>query len=189
MDLPLEITLRDVSPYEAAVEEEIRRRAEKLGRLRSDVLRCRVVVESPHRHRRRGAHYNVCIELSLPHKKILVNHEHNERRTHEDINLAVRDAFDSVTRRLEEHVHRLHGEIKFHESPHHGRVLRLFPTEGYGFIETPGGGEVYFHRNSVLGGDFRKLKLGSEVRFSEEDGEEGPQASSVRLVGKHHILA
>jgi cold shock CspA family protein len=61
--------------------------------------------------------------------------------------------------------------------------VRLFPEDGFGFLEAPDGREVYFHRNSVLEG-FETLEVGSEVRFAEEQGIEGPQASTVSLVGK-----
>ena len=56
-----------------------------------------------------------------------------------------------------------------------------FRTQGYGFLETPGGREIYFHKNSVLDGGFGRLKIGTAVRFAEEEGEKGPQASTVRL--------
>jgi cold shock CspA family protein len=64
-----------------------------------------------------------------------------------------------------------------------GRVIRLFREEGYGFLETPDGREIYFHRNSVLHPGFDRLEIGTEVRFAEEEGEKGPQASTVAIVG------
>jgi cold shock CspA family protein len=75
--------------------------------------------------------------------------------------------------------------VKAHELTPHARVTKLFPEENYGFLETPDGIEVYFHRNSVLGGGFDRLQIGMEVSFVEEEGEKGPQASTVRRVGKH----
>jgi len=69
-------------------------------------------------------------------------------------------------------------------------VVRLFPDDGYGFIETADGQEVYFHRNSVVEGDFAKLAVDSEVRveIAYGESEKGPQATTVRPVGKHHIV-
>jgi len=61
-------------------------------------------------------------------------------------------------------------------------VVKIFPGEGYGFLEDDEGREIYFHRNSVLDGAFQRLEVGSEVRFAEEAGEKGPQASSVGLI-------
>jgi cold shock CspA family protein len=60
-------------------------------------------------------------------------------------------------------------------------VSKLFPEQGYGFIETRAGAEVYFHRNSVLNHAFDRLTTGTEVRFVEEEGEKGPQASTVAV--------
>jgi len=59
----------------------------------------------------------------------------------------------------------------------------LFPKQDYGFLETPDGREIYFHRNSVLHPGFDRLEIGTEVRFVEELGQEGPQASTVAIVG------
>ena len=58
----------------------------------------------------------------------------------------------------------------------------------YGRIETPDNRVIYFHRNSVLNDGFEKLDVGSEVRFVEEMGDSGPQASTVTPVGKHHVV-
>jgi cold shock CspA family protein len=67
-------------------------------------------------------------------------------------------------------------------------VLRLVPQEDYGIIQSSTGKEVYFHRNSVLHDDFDSLTVGCEVRYAEEAGEKGPQASTVAPIGKHHII-
>ena len=66
-------------------------------------------------------------------------------------------------------------------------MARFLAGEDCGFIETPDGREIYFHRNSVLDGDFDRLTVGSEVRFVEEPGEKGAQATTVRMIGKHHL--
>lgn len=77
----------------------------------------------------------------------------------------------------------LRGAVKSHAPELHGRVSKLFPQ--YGFLETPDGREIYFHHNSVLDRNFDHLEVGSEVRFVEEDGEQGPQASTVIITRKH----
>ena len=70
------------------------------------------------------------------------------------------------------------------EQPH-GMVERLFPEEGYGFLRTVDDNrQFYFHRNSVLHDDFERLTVGTEVRFAAEEGDDGPQASSVQVVSK-----
>jgi len=67
-------------------------------------------------------------------------------------------------------------------------VARLFPDQGYGFIVASDGEEIYMHRNSVLDGAFDRLSAGDGVRFYARpgEGEKGPQASTVELIGKHH---
>ena len=79
-------------------------------------------------------------------------------------------------------VGRQRGEVKIHEEPPHGYISQLFPEESYGFISTPDGREIYFHRNSVKNGEFEKLATSTPVRFLEEAGEEGPQATVVMPV-------
>jgi cold shock CspA family protein len=69
-----------------------------------------------------------------------------------------------------------------------GKVARIDSSEEFGFIETPDGRELYFHRNSVLNDAFARLKPGTAVTYAEEEGEKGPQASTVRLLGKHLVL-
>ena len=98
---------------------------------------------------------------------------------------AVRDAFDALRRQLEDHARRRRGDIKSHATVLHGRVAELYLD--YGKIETSDGRLVYFHKNSVLDADFSQLKIGTEVRFDEETGELGPQASTVKPMGKHSL--
>jgi cold shock CspA family protein/ribosome-associated translation inhibitor RaiA len=183
MAIPLELVFRDITPYEEAVEAEVRKRAEKLERFFPLIVNCRVVVEKPHKHHKGGNIYMVKIDLTVPEKKLVVNREHPMRKSHEDIFVAIRDAFDAARRQLEEYAEVERGDVKAHESVPTGRVSRLYPEEGYGFIEGFGGREIYFHRNSVLDG-FEALKVGVEVRFEEEEGEKGPQASTVKIVQK-----
>ena len=66
-------------------------------------------------------------------------------------------------------------------------MASISPEENFGIIETPDGREIYFHRNSLLDENLDDLDVGTEVRFHEEMGEEGPQASTVQVIGKHHI--
>jgi cold shock CspA family protein len=102
--------------------------------------------------------------------------------------VAVRDAFDAARRRLQDRARRLEGRVKAHDVPLHGKVVRLFPYEGYGFVAASDGREIYFHKNSVIKKSFEKLVEGSEVRLvvAEKESAEGPQASTVEFVGKHH---
>jgi cold shock CspA family protein/ribosome-associated translation inhibitor RaiA len=185
MESPLKIVLRDISPYDDIVKAGVRELAAKLGKYYPDIISCRVTVEKPHKRHHTGSLYRATVLLTVPGKQISVNREHPLRKSHEDIFVAIRHAFDDATRQLEEFSFIRHKDVKDHDLLPHGVVAKLFP-EGYGFIVTFGGREIYFHKNSVLDG-FENLKIGTEVRFHEEEGEKGPQASTVKIVRKAHL--
>lgn len=186
MQLPLEITFRNMKPSEA-IEASIRKRAEKLDRFFSHIMSCRVVVEAPHKHHYKGRVYSVRIDLTVPDKELVVS-QTPQHSDHEDAYVVIRDAFGAMQRQLESYTAKRRGEVKTHEAPPHGRVIAVFPERNYGHILDSGGREVYFHRNSVLNAKFDVLEIGSEVRFAEAHGDAGPQATSVHVVGKHHIV-
>ncbi|MEW6585460.1 MAG: cold shock domain-containing protein [Nitrospirota bacterium] len=186
MQIPLKIVLRDVSPYEDVIRSEVTKLAEKLDKRYPRITGCRVAVERPHKHHKEGNVFGATIVVHVPQKEIVVSRERALRHSHEDIFLAVHEAFKEVERQLEEYALVQYGDVKEHDLLPHGIVAKLFPEKGYGFIQSTGGREIYFHRNSVLDG-FENLQIGAEVRYSEEEGEKGPQASSVKLVRKEHV--
>ena len=185
MKLPIEITFRDI-PRSEAIETAVRAKAAKLEEFYDRIMSCRVVVESPHRHRHKGNIYHVRIDLTVPGKEMVIRRDPKEHSAHEDVYVAIRDAFDAAKRQLEDYARRQRGDVKTHVLPHHARVVRLFPAQDHGFLETPDKREIYFHRNSLVDVDFDKLDIGTEVLYVEEQGKEGPQASRVS-VGKHHV--
>ncbi|MDJ0734780.1 MAG: HPF/RaiA family ribosome-associated protein [Nostocaceae cyanobacterium] len=188
MILPLQITFRNMSPSEA-VEAKIRQYAEKLERFYNHIISCRVIVEAPHQHHRHGNLYHISIDLTVPNGELVINRQSSKRQSHQNIYVAIRDAFDAAKRVLQDYGRRQRQEIKTHDVPPAGHIITLFPDEDYGFILTPSGDEIYFHRNSLFNGDFDQLEVGNEVRFAVEEGNKGLQASTVRMVGKHHLLA
>jgi cold shock CspA family protein/ribosome-associated translation inhibitor RaiA len=179
MQLPVQITFRNVDRSEA-IEQKILERAAKLDTYYDRITSCRVTVETPHRHHHQGALFHVRVDLVLPGTELVVNRAPQEHHAHEDPFVAVRDAFDAARRQLEDFAHRQRADVKLHDETPQGRISKLFPD--YGFITTADGRDVYFHRNSVLGDGFETLALGSAVRFVEEQGHEGPQASTVHPV-------
>ena len=101
--------------------------------------------------------------------------------------VAIREAFDTASRQIEDIARDMRGQVKEHTAESPGRVAKLLVAEECGFIETADGREIYFHRNAVLGA-YGRLRGGSEVRFVEVEGAKGAQASPVRLIGKHHLV-
>jgi cold shock CspA family protein/ribosome-associated translation inhibitor RaiA len=180
MAMDLHISFRGMEPSPAA-EAQVRRRVEELEQFSDRISACRVVLEAADRHHQHGRIYHVRVDLTVPGGRIVANREPGLNHAHEDLGVAIRDAFDAGRRRLQDHMRRLDGKIKQHDSPLIGRIASVFAERDYGFLETDTGEEVWFHRNSVSGGDFDNLKVGERVRYvtDPEEGEKGAQASAV----------
>ena len=183
MQIPLQITYRHLEPSEA-LSAHIRAEAAKLEEFFEGIIGCRVAVELPHRHHRNGQHYRVRVDLTVPGEELVVGRNPAEHFQHTDPYLAVNESFNAAQRQLQDYVRRISLRVKHHEEQPSGRVIRLDPDRGFGFLETTDGREIYFHRNSVLNGGFARLELGTSVRFVEEMGEKGPQASTVVISGR-----
>src|SRR4030042_410086 len=111
MPIPLQISFRNMDPS-PAVEERIRKKAEKLERFNDRVVGCTVVVEAPHRHHHKGKLYNVRVDISVPGKDVVVDRAKPTDHAHEDVYVAVRDAFAAAVRQLEDQTRKRRGKIK-----------------------------------------------------------------------------
>ena len=179
----VQITFRDMKTS-AAVTEHVERRAAKLETFFDRLQKLHVVVEEPHRHARHGQKFHVRVDMSVPGRDLLVASKTPEDAK-ENAHVAIDDAFDDAERILEAHARSTTFQTKTHLRSPHGVVGKIFHDRGYGFIEADGDGhEVYFHRNSVVDEVFDKVAVGHKVRFAEEDGDKGPQASTVHVL-KH----
>lgn len=189
MKLPLQITFQDIE-HSDAVAARIREKVEKLEHYFDRIMSCRVVVEAPHRHHHKGKIYNVRIDITVPGGEIVVNRNSGLDHAHEDIYVAIRDAFNEAKRQLQNLTRIRLGKVKRHEMPDHGHIIQLRPEKDRGTIETAAGDIIHFHRNSVIENEFDHLQVGWEVRFvvAEDRMDEGLWASSVYLIGKHHIV-
>ena len=199
MIMPLQISFRNMKPSEA-VEARVREEVAKLETFYKGIMHCRVVVELPHRHHKSGELYHVRIDMTVPGAEVVVKREpslqtglrqvdtekqsksYEAHPDHKDVFVVIRDAFKEARRQLQDYARRVRGQTKAHVSQPSGRVSKLFPEEGYGFLETADGTEIYFHKNSVLNDAFNRLTIGARVTFNEELGEKGAQASTVRAV-------
>jgi ribosomal subunit interface protein len=110
MQLPLQITVRHME-HSAALDARIREDAAKLDEFYRGIVSCHVVVEEQSRHQQKGRSFNVRIDVRVPGHELIVNRDHDE-----DVYIALRDAFASLTRRLEDVARRQHGQVKTHES-------------------------------------------------------------------------
>jgi cold shock CspA family protein len=164
--LPLQITFRDIEHSD------------------DGIVRCHVVVSGPHRHHQHGRRFHVLVDMTVPGQELAVSRSPAENAKYEDMHASIEDAFDDAERVLEDYAKKLRREVKTRHGSSHGRVARIFATEGYGFIEAEDGRDIYFHKRSVLRGHFDRLAVGTLVRYAEEDGDKGPQASTVDVAGR-----
>lgn len=186
MQVPLEISFRNTEPSDV-IRSEIEQEARKLEKFYNRITSCAVTVVAPNAHHRQGGLFKIDIRIAMPeHKDIIVNRSHDNVHEHEHITVAIKDAFAAAQRQIEDAARKMRGDVKLDSKPDHGRVAKLIAGADYGFITTVDDREIYFHRNSVLDGAFDRLTVGSEVRFTEEEGEKGPQASTVRLITHGH---
>jgi ribosomal subunit interface protein len=186
--LPLvELAFRNMDPS-PAVEDRVRAQIDKLGQFYDRIMACRVVIETHHRHHHKGNLFHVRIDLTVPNGELVVSREPSEHHAHEDVYVAIRDAFDAMRRQLQDYVRKQRGDVKSHEAPPHGRILEIAPAADYGVIEASDGRELRFTSKSVVDYDFAKLEVGDRVWFTEVDSDEGPAASTVHVEGKHHIV-
>ena len=179
-----EIIFHDVD-RSSWVENYIQERLQRLDRFADGITSCRVSLTQEQASQHKGNRYSVMIEVRVPPnhdlaaKKAKLIHD-MQTQLPALINLA----FGAIERQLKKTAQLRRGDDKRHDGQPHGIVEKLF-DEGYGFLREIGDDrQVYFHRNSVLHGDFDRLVIGTEVRFTPQDGENGPQASSVQIVAR-----
>ncbi len=183
MQVPLQIVMQNV-PRSEALEAHIRDSVAKLEQFHPRITSCRVAVDQVDKHHQQGRQFRVKVEVRAPAREEAVSTLHH----HADVFVALRDAFDSVRRQLEDEVREARGDVKAHAQPQHGKVVRLDDVEGFGFIETDDGRELYFSRDNVVHPEFESLRPGTEVQFIEECAADGMQAKRVS-VGKHGFEA
>lgn len=169
----------DASPALASLVEK---KIALLERSFQRITSCRVTVEKRDNRGKKGHLFQVAVELEVPGSVIVVNRKPGDMHAHENVRVAIRDSFNAARRQLDDYVRKMAGvHVKSHPEKHHGQVVRLFPDEGYGFVKTPGGAEVYFQRDSVVREDWERLDIWSDLEFSLMDGEKGPFAVNVSV--------
>jgi cold shock CspA family protein/ribosome-associated translation inhibitor RaiA len=182
MQTPLQIAWEHIEPsdfLQARIEREVAALERRFGRITS----CKAHVEGRSHRQRKGGLYAIRVRLLLPGGlEIEASRNPPQDHAHEDAYVAIRDVFGALRRQLRERVRERREEVRHLDVQPHGLVSRLAPEKDHGFIRADDGREIYFHRNCVLTG-FDRLRIGSEVHFAEEEGREGPQASSVRAYG------
>lgn len=183
MQTPVEIDFHGM-PATEALRQSIASHVAELETRSGRITSARVVLKAPGGHHRTGGLFEVNIHLALPGgRKVIVSRTPKADERHADIDFAIDDAFKHARRQLQDQVRELQGQTKAHVEPSIGAVATL--KDDFGFLAAADGHEVYFHRNSVLDDGFARMEIGTRVTFAEEMGDKGPQASTVKLLGKH----
>ena len=132
MQLPVQIVFHQLDPWPGA-EEHLRERAAQLERFCPQMISCRVVVEETQKHHRLGRPVAVRIDVRLPGHELTVNRLHDT-----DFHVAAREAFEAMTRQLEDYQQRRRGEVKRHEPT----TARELPGLSEAEAETRSGAEL-----------------------------------------------
>jgi cold shock CspA family protein len=169
-----------------ALQYKIADHVADLERMYGRLTACHVSLEPPGHHQRKGGLFHVSIHLALPDgREVSAGATPTADKRHSNVLFALNDAFRRARRQLQDHARKMRGQVKIHGTQPSGTVIRFDPQSGFGFIEAEDGHEVYFHKNSMIGGRPSQIRRGARVTFVEEIGEKGPQASTVRRLGKH----
>jgi ribosomal subunit interface protein len=187
MQIQPEIAFHNIESSEDA-QAMIQDHIARLERIYDRITTCRVRVDQRNQNPTRSIPPVVRIEISVPgYKDIVVAHEpdHLQRKFQApDLHNAIHEAFRIAEQRLSKYKDKL--TDKTSEQTHEaalefvGQVAELQPDQDFGFLMTKEGGLLYFHRNSVLTGNFDDLRRGDDVTYVEEMGDTGPTASKVR---------
>ncbi|MCC6887206.1 MAG: HPF/RaiA family ribosome-associated protein [Hyphomicrobiales bacterium] len=188
MQVPLEVAFHNIEAPDWA-ENEIRARVADLEKIYGRLTSCRIRVDQRANNSSGTIPPVVHIELGIPGRKdVVVSHEpdHLMRKYQRpDLFNAINEAFRIAERRLLDLKEQREGRTKepHHDAPNQalGQVAEIDPGGEFGFLLTKEGGMLYFHRNSVLSGNFEDLRRGHEVYYIEDMGDTGPVASKVRV--------
>ena len=186
METPLKISFKNMDRSEY-VEKSIREKMDKLEQVYNGVTSCHVYVDAPHKQHRKGNQYEVRrIEVHVPGADLVVSNKPGDSNKHDDIYVALRDAFNAMGRQLKRRRRKITGEIKTHEGTPQSWIAEIDHEQGYGQIIATDGQLIYFHKNSVVGDNISDLKQRDPVELvvQTKENEVGPQASTVRLISE-----
>lgn len=171
----------DSSPHLEALAHA---RLQKLEEVCDHIMSCRIAVEKEHSVSRSGRPFRVRLDIKVPPgHEVVVDEDTSHGISDEPVEKTLEDAFKKARRQLEGLTQQQREEVKHHPEQLVAAVVdEMF--DDYGFLRTPEDREIYFHRNSVVNESFENVNVGDGVAFTEEIGEKGPQATSVRVLDR-----
>ena len=208
MQVPPEITIKNVEAT-PELDKLLQQQIARLERISSHIVSLHVSIEKEQGRHQEGNPYRVLLDIRIPPNHQLVvkrqsvlhvdakpqakdepgeeaeKHASVTSRKDEPLPALVRRTFDSARRQLETLIERQRGETKAHpQNQVTAFIERLLREDGYGFLRTIEGEQIYFSKNSTLHGEWERMEVGTGVRYSAEEGEKGLQATSIEIVDK-----
>lgn len=109
MHAPLQVVFRNMhaSP---AVETDVRDHLDHLSKRHDKIMHCQVVIEQRHHRHEQGNLFHVRVDVKVPGRELVADRDSETDPAHEDVYVAVRDAFDAVGRQLDAYRDRRRGE-------------------------------------------------------------------------------
>jgi ribosome-associated translation inhibitor RaiA len=187
MQEPLQISFHNMDASEI-LETRVREQWAKVERHYDGIISARIVLEAAHKQPHKST-LGVSISIGVPGRDIVVKREQRLHEADDHATWVINEAFHVAERQLEEYAQRQRRDVKAHEGEReYARIVRLYPDQDYGFIETRERLNIYFHRDVVRDADFADLKEGDGVLYTlaPDEGSMGPMASSVWTLGSEH---
>jgi cold shock CspA family protein len=188
MQTPTEIEFEGIqgsTELRTVIDQHIAELEGRFGRITAG----RVAVRGPGDRHQTGGQYLVSIRLALPDgREVNVGRTPKVDERYGDLTFAVDNAFKRARRQLQDQARLMRSQVKHHETPPVGTIARIDPSGEFGFLRAADGHEVYFNCHSVVDGA-ANIAVGTRVSYVEEIAEKGPQASTVKILGKHGMRA
>lgn len=188
MDVPPEIAFRGLEPTDH-LKELILDGIDGLEEIHPRLVSCRTMVADDTPDRQSGNNYRVRLEIGIPGKAVIVDETPNGGEPR-PLDQMIKEAFRIGRKRLQKEKEMQRGDVKTHDLPPHGRVVRLLTDDTgvrYGFIESREGQQIYFQEAALVDLDYDDLDVGEEVRYAAAEGTDGPQASTVAPIDPRKI--
>lgn len=178
----VEIALPDIENARG-LDALIRKQVAKLQDVGPHLTSCRVAIEEDAAHPRSGSGFRIRVEAHLPQgKDIVVKRSSGQGDMHRELKTLVNDVFEATRRQVRKAKEQQRGHVKHHPEQQVEALISQLEDD-YGFVRTVDGGrQVYFHANAVINDSFDKLQIGQGVAIEESMGDDGPQATTLRVV-------
>lgn len=189
MKVSPEVTYRGITKTDA-IEALINQKIAKLEQVCDHISSCHIAVEKNQDRPRDQSPYRVRLDITVPPgHEVAAESNMSAQKQYVGLDTVIRDAFDKAWRQLRDLSKRQkeydRGQTNDGAQDTSALVTKIFADEGYGFLKTLGGEDVYFNRQSVLHDDFDRLEVGTGVRFEAVQDEDGLlHATTVQIVDK-----